>query len=264
MEIPSLIIALGVLLAIFLASRAWPVSERRGIELKGVQDLEAPSSDSIWIGTYNINRGRGFDRKANLAGIAEVIESCDIVGLQEVEGTSLFRPEDQATLLGRLLRRLSHFVPTRKLLFFNQRGNGLLSRIAPEEWHTMPVYPSRGRAHRNFTIYRLSLGGREVHLINTHLSKPAEAQAPFEAVMQAFKSFPRAVLVGDFNASVDHPVMRRFLPEDAVDALDTYSGFSYRRVEMIFVRGLQVLETRSMAEGTSDHAFYAASIALNE
>ena len=253
----ALVLAL-VLAGIFLASRAWPVRGTRGNALDANGDTGEFQGSTISIATYNIHRARGTDGRKNLDRIADVLSACDVVALQEVEGTSPLRRHDQAYRLGRLLDRATHFSPTRRLLFFAQRGNALVSRFQATGWQTTPLSPSTGRAHRNLTVYRFELGGLPLVVINTHLSKPAESELPLEKAMRTFAGYPRAVLVGDFNAGKDHPAMRRWMPSDAKDALAGLDDED--RVDMIFVRGLKIEKAWSQPAGPSDHPFFAARI----
>ncbi|HCK76131.1 MAG TPA: hypothetical protein DHW07_03195, partial [Gammaproteobacteria bacterium] len=155
-----------------------------------------------------------------------------------------------------------HFSPTRRLLFFAQRGNGLISRFETQAWEAKPLFPSVGRAHRNLTVYHFDLGGAPLVVINTHLSKPSEGEAPFEEVMHTFARYPRAVLLGDFNASIDHAALRRWMPPDAKDAL---VGLNEQdRVDMIWVRGLKVESAWSRPVGPSDHPFFATRVRVRD
>jgi len=255
----SWIIALAfVLVGIFLGSRAWPVRITRGSTLDTDHDAGLFEGPSFSVATYNIHRARGTDGRKNLDRIADLVKTCDVVGLQEVEGTSPLRRYDQARRLGWMLSRPAHFASTRRLLFFAQRGNGLISRFQTVTWKATPLFPSTGRAHRNLTVYHFDFGGAPLVVINTHLSKPAESEVPLEEVMHTFARYPRAVLLGDFNAGKDHATMRRWMPADAEDALLGLDEQS--RVDMIWVRGLKVESAWSSPAGPSDHPFFAARI----
>ena len=107
-------------------------------------------------------------------------------------------------------------------------------------------------------MYHFDFGGAPLVVINTHLSKPVEGEAPLEEVMRTFARYPRAVLLGDFNAGKDHATMRRWMPPDAEDALLGLDEGS--RVDMIWVRGLTVESAWSRPAGPSDHPFFAARI----
>ena len=257
-----ILLAALALVGLFAASRAWPVRATHGVRLGGEQGDDGFEGTTLSVATYNIHRARGLDGEKNLDRIAELVKTCDVVGLQEVEGTSPFRRHDQASLIGRRLGRLFHFSTTRRLLFFPQRGNGLISRFQTRSWETTALFPSTGRAHRNMTVYHFEWAGVPVAVINTHLSKPAEGESPLEEVMHAFGQYPRAVLLGDFNAPAHHGAMRRCMPSDAKDAL---SGLDDQdRVDMILVRGLKVDKAWSEPTGPSDHPFFAAQIRLKD
>lgn len=253
------VLALGGV--IFLASRVWSLRGQRGTVLASPGRTEPFNGSTLIVGTYNIHRARGTDDRHDLRRIARIVSGCDIVALQEVEGPRLGSSHNQAWHLGRWLRLTAHFAPSRKLFFFPHRGNALLCRFPVSHWQRLALFPSTGRAHRNLTVYRVDLAGSPVHILNTHLSKPAEGTSPFEAVMSAFGQYPRAILLGDFNAPTDHPAMRRWLPPDTVDAL-AGAGFDPRRVDMILIRGLSVDEAWSSPIGPSDHPFFAVRLRL--
>ena len=246
---------------IFLASRVWSLRGQSGTMLAAPGRTEPFNGSALIVGTYNIHRARGTDGRRDLRRIARIIRGCDIVALQEVEGPRLGSRHNQAWHLGRWLRLAAHFAPSRKLFFFPHRGNALLCRFPVSHWQRLALFPSTGRAHRNLTVYQVDLAGSPVHILNTHLSKPAEGASPFEAVMSVFGQYPRAILLGDFNASMDHPTMRRWLPSDTVDALAD-AGFDPRRVDMILIRGLSVDEAWSSPIGPSDHPFFAVRLRL--
>ena len=251
-----------LLAGLFLATRAWPLKARAGESLSTGADSLLNGSETFTVGTYNIHRAKGVDGQKDLSRIAAVIRDCDIVALQEVEGTRIFRWRDQAKLLSTIRQRVGHFTPTRKLLFFPQRGNALVSTYSVKNWWTTPLFPSTGRAHRNFSVYQFCSSEGSFHILNTHLSKPSEGERPLEAVMEAFKRYPRAILMGDFNAAMSHPAMTRLIPGDAVDALSSIES-DMRRVDMILVRGLDVEKAWSTPVGPSDHPFFAARIRFN-
>ena len=262
MSVSWIILAALALVGLFAASRAWPVRASHGVRLEGEHKDDGFEGTTLSVATYNIHRARGLDGEKNLDRIAELVKTCDVVGLQEVEGTSPFRRHDQASVIGRMLGRLFHFSTTRRLLFFPQRGNGLISRFQTRSWETTALFPSTGRAHRNMTVYHFEWAGVPVAVINTHLSKPAEGESPLEEVMHAFGQYPRAVLLGDFNAPAHHAAMCRGMPPDTKDAL---SGLEDQdRVDMILVRGLEVDKAWSEPAGPSDHPFFAAQFRLKD
>jgi len=79
------VVAIGGYLLLF---KYWPLGPASGSELKHITRVGPPTGASFTIGTYNIHRSRGTDGRRDLNRIAEVIKDCDIVGLQEVEGST--------------------------------------------------------------------------------------------------------------------------------------------------------------------------------
>ena len=215
--------------------------------------------DSFTVGTFNIHRARGLDGRKDLSRVAAVIAGCDVVGLQEVEGESLFKRENQGETLARRLDCWAHFSPTRLRAFFPERGNALLSRVPVTAWRRRPLPIIRGKGYRNFTEYTLSIGDQVIVLINTHLSKPDGNTAGLEQVLSAFLHHQHAVLLGDFNAASTHPGFARLRDGHTIDAI---GGTGDERVDHIFVRGLKVLSTWSFPAGPSDHPFFAARLSL--
>ena len=88
--------AIGGYLLLF---KYWPLGPASGSELKHITRVDQPTGDSVIIGTYNIHRSRGTDGRRDLNRIAEVIKDCDIVGLQEVEGSTWRGLNNQAYTL---------------------------------------------------------------------------------------------------------------------------------------------------------------------
>ena len=198
------ILIIVILVLAYLVGKHWSLFPARGTELKGQK--EYPSiSGSLTIGTYNIHRARGLDGKRDLNRIAKVITGCDVVALQEVEGFGVRHFGNQAYKLGQDCGYAVHFSPTRRHFGFPHRGNALLTRAPVTNWLREPLSPTTGKAYRNLTVYELSLEGKTLHIINTHLSKLSEQIAPIKRVFEIFLSLERAILVGDFNAHTSHP-----------------------------------------------------------
>ena len=124
--------AIGSYLLLF---KYWPLGPAAGSELKHIARVGQPTGDSFIIGTYNIHRSRGTDGRRDLNRIAEVIKDCDIVGLQEVEGSTWRGLNNQAYTLSEKLDCAVHFAPTRRRCLLPNRGNALLTRIPVEHWH---------------------------------------------------------------------------------------------------------------------------------
>jgi len=77
-----ILLAALVLIGLFAASRAWPVRATQGLRLEGEQEDDGFGGATLSVATYNIHRARGLDGEKKLDRIAELVKSCDVVGLQ--------------------------------------------------------------------------------------------------------------------------------------------------------------------------------------
>ena len=110
-------------------------------------------------------------------------------------------------------------------------------------------------------MYTMQFNGQEVHLINTHLSKPTEEMAPLQRVLELFIGLERAVLVGDFNTHARHPLIQDIINQKTADAT-SLSTEDPNRVDWILVRGLEIVSARGVPASASDHPFYSAELRL--
>lgn len=250
--------AIGSYLLLF---KYWPLGPAAGSELKHIARVGQPTGDSFIIGTYNIHRSRGTDGRRDLNRIAEVIKDCDIVGLQEVEGSTWRGLNNQAYTLSEKLDCAVHFAPTRRRCLLPNRGNALLTRIPVEHWHREPLLPTTGRGYRNLTRYEVSMNGKTVHVLNTHLSHPDRQRHPFEQVLDVFEQYDHAILLGDFNVEAGHECLDR-LQSFAVQDAAGLAGGPPGRVDWLLVRGLKIIDAWHTPTGPSDHPFYAARVSF--
>ena len=253
----------GVVGVYLLLFRYWPLPAKSGKRIRGKTLPAAGRTRSFTVGTYNIHRSRGIDGKRDLQRIGDVIGDCDMIGLQEVEGSTLRGFRNQADRLAEQLGLGVHFSPTRRRCLLPNRGNAFLTRLPVKCWSSEPLSPSRSKRYRNLTVYAVMVNGERVHVINTHLSEPAVATEPLQRVLALFRQFDRAVLLGDFNTMADHPSLTHLLENDAQDAT-ALSGEHSDRIDWILVRGLRIDAAWSVPKGPSDHPFYAARLSLGE
>ena len=246
----SAVAAVGGYLLLF---KYWPLGPAAGSGVKHMTWVDPPTGDSFTIGTYNIHRSRGTDGRRDLNRIAEVIKDCDIVGLQEVEGSTWRGLNNQAYLLSEKLAR-------RRCLVANQ-GNALLTRIPVERWHREPLLPTHGKRYRNLTRYEIGVNGKTVHVINTHLSHPDRQRHPFERVLDVFEQYDHAILLGDFNVEAGHECLDRLRTLAAQDAASRAGG-PPGRIDWLLVRGLKIIDAWYTPAGPSDHPFYAVRVSF--
>jgi endonuclease/exonuclease/phosphatase family metal-dependent hydrolase len=161
--------------------------------------------------TYNVHRWLGTDRQVSPGRIADVIASCepDIVALQEVRvGRARAGAVDQAAALAVKLGMDTHLQPTIRV-FGEQFGIAILTRhnsriVRSGRLPTLSTGP--GIEKRSALWVAVEIGGREVQIINAHLSlRSRERLAQAEALLGIdWLGHPRcldpAILLGDFNA----------------------------------------------------------------
>ncbi|WNQ12835.1 endonuclease/exonuclease/phosphatase family protein [Paenibacillus aurantius] len=162
------------------------------------------------IMTFNIHRAEGMDGRTDLGRIAEVIRrsGADVAALQEVDR---YQPrsgwKDQIKLLARELGMQSAFAPSLNLRFL-QYGNGLLSRfpILEQSFSFMPGLTER----RSVLKVRLSVEGRELTVVNTHLGvAERERRKQVPLLMRSLEEVKGpAVLLGDFNMGAGNRLMK--------------------------------------------------------
>jgi endonuclease/exonuclease/phosphatase family metal-dependent hydrolase len=160
--------------------------------------------------TYNVHRWVGTDRQIAPARIAEVIASCapDIVALQEVRVGSPKSGIDQAAVVAAALGMDMHFQPTIRM-FGEQFGIAILTKHPSRlvQSGRLPSLSSGAALEKRCALWaRVSLGGREIQVLNAHLSlRSRERYAQATALLgpewlgHADCTDP-AILVGDFNA----------------------------------------------------------------
>ena len=256
-----LVIMFAVLVALIVVSRwCWPLPPQIGTR-KTSAPLVKGETTVLTVGTFNIHRARGLDGRKDLPRVAQVVSACDVTGLQEVEGVTLFHRQSQAERLAKQLQCEVHFSPTRLRAFFPERGNALLSQWSITAWRRQPLVRERlrGKGYRNFTEYTVQVGGHPVVVINTHLSKPEGKNTSLEKIVAVFMRHERAVLIGDFNRPPGHESFACLYDAGAIDALSSEDS---QRVDHIFVRGFQVLSSWALPPGPSDHPFFAVRLSL--
>jgi endonuclease/exonuclease/phosphatase family metal-dependent hydrolase len=224
---------------------------------------------TLRVMTYNIQHGAGTDQKLNLLRIAKVIrrEHPDLVGLQEVDrGVERTNRVDEIAELARLTKMEYAFAYN---LHYQggQYGVAILSRFPILSIDHRRYANRREAERRGFIRVRISVGGREIDFVTTHLDYQYEDGREFE-IEQLLKALEGVneplIIVGDFNApptSDSYKLMRaRF--EDAWKVNGEASGLSYpaikpvKRIDYIFYpKGVGLSVRRSWVTNTlaSDH-----------
>ncbi|MDH5823241.1 endonuclease/exonuclease/phosphatase family protein [Luteimonas sp. RD2P54] len=238
----------------------------------------APAAGTLTVVTLNLYHDRDHWPKRRplvIEGLRAL--QPDAIALQEVLQHAALR--NQAEDIAAALGYQAHFVSHDPEAAPRRYGNAILTRRPVLERGGIPLEPP-GDA-RTLAHLRIDADGRAVDLYATHLHHTRDGTAmragqlrqALEHVQSRADGAP-AVLAGDFNALAAaqelEPLRERGFVDafgsldpsaDAVTTLNPhYFGEQRRRIDHVFVRGLEVLEARRVldtpdAAGTwpSDH-----------
>ncbi|MHB8901229.1 MAG: endonuclease/exonuclease/phosphatase family protein [Thermoguttaceae bacterium] len=223
---------------------------------------------SFQVATFNIHGCKGTDGRLDPARVARCLEGVDIIGLNEVHGSSWSEPSDQASHLDEL-----RGVPGTSCLFaaaetrwFGTRsfGNGLIAGGRLLNWQRIPLSRRYDHSCRNMLVARLEAACGVVTVLVSHVARSddRERQAQLETVLNTFGSLqPPAILLADLNTAPGDRQIERFLAEsDAKDAIMDGGVAGTDRVDWILVRGLKCIDARRVKNDASDHPLYLARL----
>jgi endonuclease/exonuclease/phosphatase family metal-dependent hydrolase len=238
-----------------------------------------PASKTLRVMTYNIHVGVGMDKKLDLARIAAVIDAQhpDLVGLQEVDrGVTRTQRIDEIVELSKLTRMEYAFA-------FNlhyqggQYGVAILSRFPIRATDHRLYQNTREAERRGFIRAEVSVDGRVLNFVTTHLDYQYEDGRLFEAqqLLSALKDVPGPlVIVGDFNdipAGRAYQLMRYQFGDAWIESRSTDEGFSYptdkpaKRIDYIFFRSTDRVRTKRawiVDTQASDHVPVVADLEI--
>lgn len=246
-----------------------------------VRDPSARSAEDLprlRILTYNVHGCRGMDGKYSPLRIARVIARLqpDIICLQELDQSRARSGRiDQAREISAQLSADYEFHAVAELED-GRFGNAILTSLPMRlvKSGALPRVASRlALEDRGVLWVRVDVEGRDLHVINTHLSVhrrerhlQADALASEEWLRHPDLTGP-TLLAGDFNASGTSPTaqrIRRVLRDveesrKGAPVLPTWSGrIPLRRIDHVYVsgdftvRGVHVPQTR-LSRVASDH-----------
>jgi endonuclease/exonuclease/phosphatase family metal-dependent hydrolase len=165
------------------------------------------------VGSYNIHRGVGLDRRLDLDRIAAVVAEIgpDVIGLQEVIRENGAAHRDQAAYLANRLDMtlvMGVVRPYRDGTY----GNAVLSRLPVLGWAACDL-SHRAREPRACLRVDLDVDGRALHVFNCHFGlalrerrRQVDRLAGF--IRDAATLAGPRVLMGDFNEWHPGPVSR--------------------------------------------------------
>ena len=223
------------------------------------------TSLTFHVATFNIHSGVGRDGRRDVSRTAENLADADFIGLNEVQGVLPWRAGNQARTLGAALRRGWLFAPTERRWWCDHFGNALLSRLPIGAWERIPLAGTQSKGHRNMLVSEVTVGGRTVRIVVTHIARGVDRNAQLTQVVQKFLTLPPpCVLMGDFNTRTVEEPLRGLLRQpgtiDAVGQAGTKNAPG--RIDWILVRGLEVIRAGLRDNGASDHPCAWAELRL--
>ena len=273
------LLIIGLILVIsglvWSATRRFPLDPKSG---RGAKDQAKfcktdVNLDKLRIASFNVHRCKGRDGRRDVDRVAKLLQDMDIVGLNEVHGDIFGDSTNQAEILGNKLQMAWLFAPTNRRLLNGDFGNGLLTKLPVRSWQSIPLPKNRCKSNRMAFLAVLEHEPRPINLLIAHLGHRRDGQkaddstadpiqrerdghVQLDTVTSLFMSLAEpAVLMGDFNAFANDPLIKRLQNTpgvtDALARADTAGPEN--RVDWIFVRGLKCINAKVVPNEASDH-----------
>ena len=200
------------------------------------------------------------NKRGSLDAIAQLAGGHDIVGLNESDPGSLrsgFTNQTHYLAQRGGFHYWSH-QPNRSVGGVASSANGLLSKLEPVEVidHSLP-----GRVKgRGVLLARFGNGDDALTIAVAHLSLGATSRASqLSFIAELLHDHPHAVLMGDFNCSIDRPEMQalfrhtRLQPPSSV--VPTFPSWRPQRAidHILLGAGLSHVHVHALAAAQSDH-----------
>jgi endonuclease/exonuclease/phosphatase family metal-dependent hydrolase len=280
----------GYLRPLDLRAAALRALHRTHVRVAAKPRQKRARTGTIRVLTYNVHTCVGMDGRLSPRRIARVIAQCDpdVVALQECD-VRRWRTGgiDQVQEIANELKMHFHFHPAMRFAE-EEYGDAVLS------YHPMrlvraaalPGIKDRPTLEPRGAMWvRLSVAGREVNLVNTHLGLSSrERLAQVEALLgDQWLGHPDCqeplILCGDFNSLPGSPPYRRLLSQlsDAQLQLNGdhrpfrtwFSHYPIGRIDHVFLRGnLKVIAIEvprtDLIRTASDHLPLVAEIQLTD
>ena len=200
------------------------------------------------------------NKRGSLDTIAQLAGAHDIVGLNESDPGSLrsgFTNQTHYLAQRGGFDYWSH-QPNRSVGRFASSANGLLSKLEPRE---VIVHPLPGRiSGRGVLMAQFGEGDDGLLIAVAHLSLGAASRASQLAfIAELLHDHPHAVLMGDFNCSIDRPEMQALfrqtrLQPPAIEVATFPSWRPQRAIDHILIGdGLRCSGTQALVAAFSDH-----------
>ncbi|AVP96031.1 endonuclease [Ahniella affigens] len=194
----------------------------------------------------------------NLAGIAQLIEPCDFVAIQEADSASVrtgFR--DQMEYLAEMAGFPFWSHQRNRNLGLAQPGSGLLSRFEPTSViaHRLPgAIPGRGALEVHF-----GEDGQDLRLIVVHMALTAAGQLKQSRYLADLTADMKHVaILGDFNATPESDSLAPLFASKRLRSANTEPSFPSwnpsRNIDLVLLSaGLKVKHAEVYSVPISDH-----------
>jgi len=255
------------LLIILISVVAWarkvtPAGNKKGVGINGeVSPDYSPST--LKVACFNIQTGKSNQGKRDISASAKTLQEVDLAGVQEVYAPSLLNllgiGQAQTQALANRGGFAWLFCATRRRWLREHRGNALLSKLAILNWRTEMLPDQSGKSYRNMTIAEVEWQNQTFHFINTHLHTQKGRAEQLDIVMREFAKYPIAILVGDFNSTLDMPELANSLKDVRITDAIHAAGLDHnndQRIDWILTKGFSVESGRMLEKGISDHPYY--------
>lgn len=258
--ITTLIIVVGCLLLFYCAYKAKPATNQHGKQITPPEQWQQAGS-TFTIGTYNVQSGKDINGNRDIRRATKIIQTCDMVGIQEVHAATWLGQASQAQQLatgeGNSFGWL--FAATRRRWFREHRGNAFLSSFPVKRWETRMLPDYSGKSFRNLVTLLLDINGTELAVLVTHLHTRQGREEQLKIVLEELQGYPHAVLLGDFNTRSDDPQLTALFEQTkCLDAISlTLPDYPHHdRIDWIICKGLKVENGIFEPAGVSDHPFF--------
>ena len=255
-----------IALMVLIARKAQPAGDASGDHFVGSFPVSSVG-DTLRVATFNIQTGKSNTGERDIMRSARRIAHADLVGVQEVYAKSLLNRLGIGTEQSHALAASGNFNyvfnPTRRRWFSDHRGNAVFTRLPVTRWKTHMLPDQSGKSFRNMTVVRLTWNGQPLVFINTHLHTSTGRDEQLKQVLAEFARHPRAILVGDFNATPTDPQLITLLQQNSVtDAIGVLQldPKNDERIDWILTKGFKVVGGNTSPKGISDHPYYEVSL----
>lgn len=171
------------------------------------------------VGSYNIHNGS--DMKHDFSILAEEIlrARLDVIGLQEVDrGTNRSKKQDTVEMLVKALKEMTGsdswygYFTLATGMDGGQYGTAIISKYELKNTETVKLPHTSGYEQRSYGHAEITVGGRTVHLYNTHLEWPNANDRAKQIVVMGEEISKRdcAILTGDLNIGARREYQPKF------------------------------------------------------